>query len=53
MLVTLGLGARENKPTTDSPRSRVVAQLGQQPAVQSLIGARRELDVRGAILGIP
>ena len=29
------------------------AQFGQQPAVRSLIGARGELDVRGAILTIP
>jgi hypothetical protein len=47
------LEAKVDKRARGSRRSRVVAQLGQQPAAWLSIAAFRELDIRGANLAIP
>jgi hypothetical protein len=52
MQVRLGLGAKAERGTRNSPRFQVVAQLGWQPAARSLIAAPRGLDVRAANLSI-
>ena len=45
--------AEGDKRTGENPRSRVVAQLGQQSATRSLLAALRELAVRDTNLAIP